>query len=80
MQRKYVLHRTRCAQEDDQVLHEGRKCRVYAGSLPATRCNLDRWMKMPWTAAMEVTRPSLISFVKCVVRDKFHFAGGLPLI
>ena len=33
--------------------------RVYAeGSVPATRCDLDRWMKtlpQPWTAAMEAT-------------------------
>jgi len=54
-----VLHRAGCAQEDDQLLREGWQCQIHSeGTIPATRLDLDRWMKtlpQPWTAAMEAT-------------------------
>jgi transposase len=56
----YVLHRAGCSQAEDQLLREGQKSgKVCAeGSLPATRLDLDHWMKtlpQPWSAAMEAT-------------------------
>jgi hypothetical protein len=55
----YVLHRTGCSQEDDQLLREGRQWRDSAeGTVAATRFDLDRWIKtlpQPWTGAMEAT-------------------------
>ncbi len=57
---EYVLHRAGCSQENDQLLREGRRAAGFTqkGSIPATRMDLDHWMKtlpQPWTAAMEAT-------------------------
>jgi hypothetical protein len=56
----YVLHRTRCSQEDDQLLCQGREWLASPGRRSwATRWELDGWMKgmmtlpKPWTVAME---------------------------
>jgi transposase len=55
----YVLHWTRCTQEDDQLLREGRGWRVHQeGKIGSTRRELDGWirtMPQPRTIAMEAT-------------------------
>ena len=55
----YVLHRTRCTQEDDQLLREGRgwPC-APGGQVGSTRRELDGWIRtipQPRTIAMEAT-------------------------
>src|SRR6266446_9885069 len=56
---EYVLPRTGCSQENDQLLREGwKRQRSRRSAISATRGDLDRWMKtlpQPWTAAMEAT-------------------------
>src|SRR5260370_36500522 len=54
---EYVLHRARCSQENDQLLDGSGQIHA-EGTIPATRIDLDLWMKtlpQPWTAAMEAT-------------------------
>src|SRR5438445_2217973 len=57
--RTYVLHRTGCSQEDDQLLRQGCERQVHQeGQIGATRWELGGWMKtlpQPWTVAMEAT-------------------------
>jgi hypothetical protein len=57
--RDYVLHRTRCTQEDDQLLCEGRAGRVHQeGKVGSTLRDPDRWIRtlpQPRTIAMEAT-------------------------
>ena len=59
-QRHYVLHRTGCSQEDDQLLREGCERSGSPGRQRSEqRANeLDCWMKtlpQPWMVAMEAT-------------------------
>src|SRR5207302_8637110 len=57
--RTYVLHRTGCSQEDDQLLRQG--CERSGSPGRPDRSNTlgtGRWMKtlpQPWTVAMEAT-------------------------
>src|SRR6266849_4436461 len=57
--RTYVLHRTRCSQEDDQLLRQDASGQVHQeGKVGATRWELNDWMNtlpQPWTVAMEAT-------------------------